>query len=82
MTTSASNEETPLSPESDNWSSYQKLVLGDLKRISRETQDLTELVTSVRLEIVRLRTGATYLGAIAGFLASLVPVVISHFIDH
>lgn len=66
---------------SKDWNQLGELVLSELKRISSASEDHAREMTKIKIELSTLRAQAGFFGAIAGFMCSLIPLVIGFFFD-
>jgi hypothetical protein len=65
-----------------SWEEWSRHVLKEIESLRADVNHGNEKTTECLVEITRLKTSATFVGALAGFGASLVPLVIGFVIDH
>jgi hypothetical protein len=65
-----------------SWDESALHVLKEIESLRLAIDRNNDKTTECLLEITRLKTGATYMGALAGFFASLLPLAIGFVIDH
>ena len=65
-----------MSPTSNGWNEYQRLVLAELKRLDASVHHLHEDLDDLRLLVEVLRTRAITWGAVGGLVVWLSSLVI------
>ena len=65
-----------MTPTSNGWNEYQRLVLAELKRLDASVQHLHEDLDDLRLSVEVLRTRAITWGAVGGLVVWLSSLVI------
>jgi hypothetical protein len=65
-----------VTPTSNGWNEYQRLVLAELKRLDASVQHLHEDLDDLRLLVEVLRTRAITWGAVGGLVVWLSSLVI------
>lgn len=65
-----------MSPTSNGWNEYQRLVLAELKRLDASVRHLHEDLDDLRLSVEVLRTRAITWGAVGGLVVWLSSLVI------
>jgi len=65
-----------MSPTSNGWNEYQRLVLAELKRLDASVHHLHEDLDDLRLSVEVLRTRAITWGAVGGLVVWLSSLVI------
>lgn len=56
----------------NDWDQYQRLVLSELKRLSKDVRELVDSNHKIKTEISLLKLRASFWGTMAGMTASLV----------
>ncbi len=75
------------------WHQYSRLILSELKDLKEglgdhQEKDLVaytaihEQITLLRIDVMGLKKESAYVGAAAGFIASLIPVVIGFAFEY
>jgi hypothetical protein len=65
-----------MTPTSNGWNEYQRLVLAELKRLDASVHHLHEDLDDLRLSVEVLRTRAITWGAVGGLVVWLSSLVI------
>ena len=65
-----------MTPTSNGWNEYQRLVLAELKRLDASVHHLHEDLDELRLSVEVLRTRAITWGAVGGLVVWLSSLVI------
>lgn len=60
----------------NDWSEYQKLVMTELKRLTKECKQLADALAKMHVEIAVIKVRAGFFGALAGSVPSLVAVLV------
>lgn len=63
----------------ENWRDYQKLVLGDLRRISQEIGVVQKDLHRLSLDVAQLKIKAGLFGGVIGGMASALLVAFVEF---
>jgi hypothetical protein len=65
--------------DSESWTTYQRLVLHELERLSDRVEMLIEKQTTTDLDIARIKTQATVFGTVGGVIISMIVWVVEMF---
>lgn len=63
----------------DDWNTYSKMVLHELKRLNTNVEKLETGQQQIEKDLIKLQTKATIWGSIGGFLIALVTNLIIYF---
>lgn len=66
--------------ESEDWPSYQRLVLDKLDVLEQSVKDLGVEVTTLRVEMATQKTKMTLFGSAAGLLAATAAELVWHLL--
>ena len=64
-----------MTPTSNGWNEYQRLVLAELQRLDRSVQSTRAQLAEVRVAVEVLRSRAVTWGALGGLVAWLLTLV-------
>lgn len=74
-------------PEEHSWSEYRRLVLKSLEdinkeldEIKKEAQTAQKEAVAAKVELTTLKTKISVWAAIAGFIGSLIPIILSYYL--
>lgn len=62
------------------WRDYQKLVLGDLKRIESEVKQIKASMNKMNVDLIELKMKSGFIGGVVGSVFSIVVVYIVEFL--
>lgn len=64
----------------DNWAEYQKMVLGDLKRLSRDLDRIEDKIVSIHIDLAQLKVRAGIWGLTGGLFSVATMIAIEFFL--
>ena len=68
------NQENP--DESNTWTEYRRLVMNCIEENKARIDEAYDIINSLTLELNTLKTKIATIAGIAGFIGSLIPVIL------